>query len=375
MIPLVDLARQYAQIKNEIKQAVDQTIESMNFINGPQIKKFEADFAAVSGAKYGVGASSGTTALQLALAALGVGPGDEVITVPNTFIATSESITHTGAKVVFADVDEKTHNISPARIEKAITRKTKAVVPVHLYGQPCDIKAIDDLARRHQLKVVYDAAQAHLAEFDGKPIGHYGDAVCYSFYPGKNLGAYGDGGLVVTNSEDLRKKMFMLADHGRIEKYEHEMEGFNFRLSEIQAAILNVKLKYLPAWTKSRRQLAVQYNRLLESLDVTVPFQDERAGHVYHLYVIRVKGRDRVLKYLHENGVGAGIHYPLCLHLQKAYAYLGHNKGDFPAAEKYSGEILSLPMFPELTLKEQEHIVALLKTAVTGAEGNKARYV
>lgn len=374
-IPLVDLNKQYALIKDEIKQAVDQTIESMAFINGPQIKKFEADFAAISGAKFGVGASSGTTALQLALKALGIGPGDEVLTVPNTFIATTESITHTGAKAVFVDIDEKTYNIDVKKIEQAVTPKTKAIIPVHLYGQPSDIEAIGEIARKFRLKVVYDSAQAHLAEFNGKPIGHYGDAVCYSFYPGKNLGAYGDGGLVVTNDEDLRKKMFMLADHGRIDKYEHLIEGFNFRLSEIQAAILNVKLRYLPEWTKSRRMLAGQYNRLLKDLNVVTPYADERAEHVYHLYVIRVRERDAVLRYLHEHGIGAGIHYPVCLHLQKAYDYLGYKTGDFPVAEKYSKEILSLPMFPELTIENQEQIVSTLAAAISKVEGTKTQYV
>ncbi|MBP9854511.1 MAG: DegT/DnrJ/EryC1/StrS family aminotransferase [Candidatus Omnitrophica bacterium] len=375
MIPLVNLNKQYALIKDEIKQAVDQTLESMAFINGPQIKKFEADFAAISGAKFGVGASSGTTALQLALTALGVGDGDEVLTVPNTFIATTESITHTGAKVVFVDVDEKTYNIDPKKLEKAITKKTKAIIPVHLYGQPCDIDAIDQIARKHQLKVIYDSAQSHLAEYNGKPIGHYGDAVCYSFYPGKNLGAYGDGGLVVTNDEELRKKMFMLADHGRIDKYEHLMEGFNFRLSEIQAAILNVKLKYLPQWTKGRQNHAEQYNLMLKNFDVITPYIDPKVSHVFHLYVIRLKNRDAVLRYLHENDIGAGIHYPVCLHLQKAYEYLGHKKGDFPVAEKYSQEILSLPMFPELSHEEQEKVVSALSAGMTKAEGAKKQYV
>lgn len=375
MIPLVDLNKQYATIKHDIKQAVDKTIESMAFINGPQIKQFERDFAAVSGARFGVGASSGTTALQLALAGLGIGPGDEVLTVPNTFIATSEAITHTGAKVVFVDVDEKTYTIDPKRIEKSITKKTKAIIPVHLYGQPCDIQAIGKIARKHKLKVVYDAAQAHLATFEGRPIGEFGDAVCYSFYPGKNLGAYGDGGLVVTNDEKLAKKMFMLADHGRIEKYEHLMEGFNFRLSEIQAAILNVKLKHLPEWTRRRQALAQEYNRRLKDFDAVTPYQDERMGHVYHLYVIRIKNRDAVLKYLHENGVGAGIHYPVCLHRQKAYAYRGYKRGDFPIAEKYSKELLSVPIFPELTADDQDKIVSVLHEAVAHAGGARLQHV
>lgn len=370
MIPLVDLKRQYALIKDEIKQAVDKTIDGMQFINGPEIKAFEAEFARVSGARYGVGASSGTTALQLALKALGIGPGDEVITVPNTFIATTEAIGHSGARIVFADIDERTYNIDPSRLEAAITPRTKAVIGVHLYGQPCDIAAVDAVARKHGLKVIYDAAQAHLSEFGGEPIGRFGDVSCYSFYPGKNLGAYGDGGIVLTNTEELRRQMFMLADHGRLDKYEHLMEGFNFRLSEIQAAILNVKLRYLPEWTESRRRCAAQYDELLADLSLTPPYCDERCRHVYHLYVIRVANRDAVKSYLNERGIGAGIHYPLCLHLQQAYTHLGYKPGDFPVAERCAAEILSLPMFPELTAEDQRTVISTLKEALAACGGS-----
>ena len=370
MIPLVDLKRQYALIKDEIKQTVDQTIDSMQFINGPQIKAFEAEFARFSGARHGIGASSGTTALQLALKALDIGPGDEVITVPNTFIATTEAITHSGARVVFADVDERTYNIDPAAIEAAITPKTKAVIGVHLYGQPCDIAAVTAVADRHGLKVIFDSAQAHLAEFGGEPIGRYGDVICYSFYPGKNLGAYGDGGIALTNDEELGRKMFMLADHGRLDKYEHLMEGFNFRLSEVQAAILNVKLKYLPEWTRSRQQCAARYDKMLTELSITPPYRDERCTHVYHLYVIRVPNRDAVKSYLNERGIGAGVHYPICLHLQQAYAHFGHKPGDFPVAERCASEILSLPMFPELTPDDQLTVISTLKEALAACGGS-----
>lgn len=368
MIPLVDLKRQYQTIKDEIQAAVLETIDSMAFINGPQIRGFERDFASISGAKFGVGASSGTTALQLALSALDVGAGDEVITVPNTFIATTEAISHSGAKVVFVDIDEQTYNIDVNKIEAAITGKTRAIIGVHLYGQPCDIKSINGIARKYNLKVIYDAAQAHLAEYDGVPIGAFGDAVCYSFYPGKNLGAYGDGGIVLTNDEALAKRMEMLADHGREDKYEHLMEGFNFRLSEIQAAILNIKLKHLPEWTKSRQMLAREYRRVLKGMDVELPYMDEQVSHVYHLFVIRLKQRDIVKQYLNDNKIGAGIHYPVCLHLQKAYSYLNHKPGDFPVAERCAEEILSLPMFPELTIEDQQVIVSTLKSAMEFSE-------
>lgn len=374
MIPLVDLKRQYAQIKDEVKQAVDQTIDSMQFINGPQIKSFEAAFAQASGAQHGVGASSGTTALQLALKALEIGPGDEVITVPNTFIATTEAIGHSGAKIIFADIDEQTYNIDPVHVEKLITDKTKALIGVHLFGQPCDISALEAIAKKHNLKLILDSAQAHLAEFSGKPIGHYGDAACYSFYPGKNLGAYGDGGIVLTNDNDLREKMFMLADHGRLDKYEHLMEGFNFRLSEIQAAILNVKLQYLPQWTQNRQQCADRYDELLKELSINGPYRDDRCSHAFHLYVIRVSNRDAIKAYLNERGIGAGIHYPICLHLQKAYSHLGYKEGDFPVAEQCAKEILSLPLFPELTAEDQQTVVQTLKEALA-AVGGSAQHV
>ncbi len=363
MIPLVDLRRQYQSIKDEVHTAVNEAIESMAFINGPQIKQFERDFARISGAKFGVGASSGTTALQLALTGLGIGHGDEVITVPNTFIATTEAITHSGARVVFVDIDEQTYNIDASKIEAAITDKTRAIIAVHLYGQPCDIEGVLAVARKHDLKVIFDAAQAHLAEYDGNPIGGYGDAVCYSFYPGKNLGAYGDGGIVLTNDEDLAKRMEMLADHGREEKYAHLMEGFNYRLSEIQAAILNVKLKYLPEWTKSRQMLAREYGRLLQSMDVVLPYVDEKMSHVFHLFVVRLQHRDEIKSYLNDKGIGAGIHYPITLHTQKAYSYMNHAPDDFPVAERCSKEILSLPMFPELTIEDLQLIVRELASA------------
>lgn len=370
MIPLVDLKKQYQSIKPEIDQAIQSVLESTAFINGPASKRFEEDFAHLSGASYGVGTSSGTTALYLALKALGIGSGDEVITVPNTFIATTEAISQTGARVRFVDVDERTLNIDPKRIEAVINEKTKAIIPVHLYGQSCDVSAIGEMVRKHHLEVVYDAAQAHLAEFEGKPLGLFGSVVCYSFYPGKNLGAYGDAGIALTNDGALAQKMRMLANHGRSDKYEHLMEGYNYRIDSLQAAVLNVKLKYLPQWSQRRRDIAQIYNSILEDSPVVTPYVDDRMQHVYHLYVIRVKNRDKVQAALQKEGIAAGIHYPIPLHLQKAYQYLGHFSGDFPVTEQAAQEICSLPMFPELTDQQAEMIATTVKR-VCAQEGQE----
>lgn len=360
MIPLVDLKKQYQKIKDDIQTAMTAVLDSCGFINGPEVRQLESDFAAISGAKFGVGASSGTTALYLALKALGVEEGDEVITAPNTFIATTEAISQTGACVRFVDIDECTYNIDVTKIESAINKKTKAIIPVHMYGQPADMGAILQMAQRHGLKVVADAAQAHLAEYHDQPIGALGDAVCYSFYPGKNLGAYGDAGMVLTNDESLANKMRMLSDHGRLSKYEHLMEGYNFRLDALQAAVLNVKLKHLSEWTKARRRIAHLYDHMLKDLDIITPWTDAQMKHVYHLYVIRLKNRDEVKDILRNNDIASGIHYPIPLHRQKAYAYLGYREGDFPVAEALSQEILSLPMYPELEGEEVEKIVEVL---------------
>jgi len=313
MIPLVDLKRQYSSIKEDIDEAIHSVVRGGNFINGRQIKQFEADFANISGASYGVATSSGTTALHLVLHAFGIGPGAEVITVPNTFIATTEAISQTRAKVVFVDIDPKTYNMDPSKIEAAITDKTKAIIPVHLYGHSCDIDPILAIAKRHNLKVIFDAAQAHMASYKNMPIGQFGDAVCYSFYPGKNLGAYGDAGMVLTNDEQMADKMRMLANHGRINKYEYLLEGFNYRMDELQAAVLNVKLKYLLRWTQRRRQIAQLYDKLLSRLDVVTPFVARDARHVYHLYVIRIKNRSQVKAALAREGIITGVHYPIII--------------------------------------------------------------
>ncbi len=365
MIPLVDLKKQYLSIKGEMDAAISDILNRTAFVGGKDLKDFESQFAKETGAKYAVGMASGTTALYVAFKALGIGLGDEVITVPNTFIATSESITEAGAKVVFTDVEKDTYNIDVKKIEKVITKKTKAIVPVHLYGQSCDIDGILNIAKKHNLKVIFDACQSHLSLFKNEPIGKFGACVCYSFYPGKNLGAYGDGGMATTNDEALARQMWMLIDHGRWgKKYEHDIEGYNCRLDTLQAAILNVKLKYLKDWTAKRQEAALKYNKLLQGLDIVLPKVADYASHVYHLYVIRLKNRDNVLKTLNDGGIGAGVHYPIALHLQKAYEYLGHKKGDFPSAEECCDNVLSLPMFPEITDSEIKTVVDSLKKAL-----------
>jgi dTDP-4-amino-4,6-dideoxygalactose transaminase len=361
-VPFVDLKAQYHKIKPEIDAAIAEVVESCWFVGGPKLKTFEANFAAYCGASHGVGASSGTTAIHLALEALGIGQGDEVITAVNTFIATSEAITHSGAKVVFVDVQEDTQLIDPEKIEAAITPKTRAIIPVHLFGQPADMKAIRGIAAKHGLKVIADAAQGHGSDIEGERKRTLGDVTTYSFYPGKNLGAYGDAGMVVTDDEDLANRMRMLADHGSPEKYRHVVEGWNYRLDAIQAAVLDVKLRHLDEWTDLRRSRAARYNAAFEGLDTVRPVV-EVAGrrHVYHLYVVRVKNRDSLGDALRERGIATGIHYPGPLHLQPAYEHLGHARGDFPIAERCADEIISLPMFPELTDEMVDAVTAAVK--------------
>ena len=360
-IPFVDLKAQYATIKDEVTQAISEVVESAWFIGGPRVAEFEKNFTAYVGAKYGVGASSGTTALHLGLAALGIGSGDEVITAANTFIATSEAITHAGATPVFVDVEDSTLNIDPARIEAAITPKTRAIIPVHLYGQPVDMDTIRELAQKHNLKVIADAAQAHGATYHGERQGILGDVTCYSFYPGKNLGAYGDAGIVVTDDKDVADRAEMLANHGRHEKYTHKVEGYNYRLDAIQAAVLNVKLAHLDEWTEKRRSRARRYNEAFAGGPVRPVGEVEGRTCVYHLYVIRTRDPEKLGSALGEKGIATGIHYPIPLHLQEAYKHLGLGKGAFPVAEKAAEEILSLPMYPELTDEMVDEVVAAVK--------------
>ncbi len=358
-IPFVDLKTQYESIKGEIDKAIADVISSSAFIGGPFVKAFESAFASFCGAKHCIGVGNGTDAIFLTLKAMGIGRGDEVITAANSFIATSEAITMTGARVVFCDIRPDTCNIDPELIEGKITKKTKAVIPVHLYGQPADMDPILGIGRKHGLKVIEDAAQAHGATYKGRTVGTLADAACFSFYPGKNLGAYGDAGAVVTSDDDLALKVRMLANHGRIAKYDHEIEGVNSRLDGLQAAILGVKLRHLPAWTESRRGNAGLYNKYLSGVEnIAVPCQVENVNSVYHLYVIRAKNgrRNELQEYLKSKGISTGIHYPISLPCLTAYSYLKHAGGDFPHAVGSSQEILSIPMFAELREEQIQYV-------------------
>jgi len=355
-VPFVDLKSQYQLVKMEILNDLEEVCEKTSFILGPFVKKFEENFSHYIGSKYCVALNSGTASDQLAIQTL-IQPGDEVITTPNTFIATSEAITAAGGKVKFVDIEEDSYNLDPTKLEAVITKNTKVIVPVHLYGQPADMDPIMEIARAHNLHLVEDAAQAHGAEYKGKKAGTLGDAAAFSFYPGKNLGAYGEGGSVTTDSEKIAEFVRMYRDHGSKEKYIHEFEGNNMRMEGFQGAVLNVKLKYLDDWTEKRRRNARLYNQLFRDVEgIVVPKEMPYAKHVYHLYVIRVKEREKLQHYLDENGVASGFHYKYPLHLQKAYQHLGHKKGDFPVTEKVMKEIISLPMYPELTKEQIEYV-------------------
>ena len=364
-VPLVDLKPQYSLLKNEIDNAIQSVINNAEFIKGNDLKKFEEDFARFCSAKFSVGCSSGTTALELALRATGIKPGDEIITVANTFTATASTIVNVGAIPKFVDVDENTFNISINDIEKNISSKTKAILPVHLYGQPSDIGSIMKIAEKHNLTVIEDCAQAHGSEYNGKrvPIGSVG---CFSFYPSKNLGAFGDAGCVVTDDENTASMVSMLLDAGRTKgkKYEHDLIGFNYRMDNIQAAILNVKLKYLEEFNAKRRKNAKLYNDLLSELEgkINLPFEANYSKHVYYVYTIKARDRDKLVLFLEQNGITTQIYYPIPLHLQKAYRQLGYKEGDLPVTEKLSKEVLSLPMYPELTEEQIRFVVEKIKS-------------
>ena len=362
-IPFVDLKAQYFSIKEEIDQAISNVIQDSAFIGGKYAKVFEENFADYIGVKNCIGFGNGTDALCIALKALGISEGDEVITVVNTFIATSEAITLTGAKVKFVDCNEETYNIDIDKLEQTITGKTKAIIPVHLYGQPADMDRINEIAKKYDLYVVEDAAQAHGGEYQEQRIGTIGDMACFSFFPGKNLGAYGDAGAVVTNNDNLARKARMIANHGRIEKYNHEFEGTNSRLDGLQAAILDVKLKHLDKWIERRRAIAKMYDAALKDIVIT-PSVLPDVKHVYHLYVIRIKNRDRVKELLAEKGIATGIHYPIPLPFLKAYNYLGYKPADFPVAYSMKDEILSLPIHGDMTDEQVEYVIANLKNIV-----------
>jgi dTDP-4-amino-4,6-dideoxygalactose transaminase len=408
-IPFLDLKTQYESIKPEIHQALQAVIDKTAFAGGPFVVEFEQAFAPYCGCTECIGVGSGTEALWIALLALGVGPGDEVITVPNTFIATAEAISFCGATPVFVDVDEHTATMDPVKLEELLSRRAqsaergagkvegrgkmedgsghpasglslsslltphssppngrlKAIIPVHLYGQTADMSPILELAERYGLFVVEDACQAHGAEYKGKRAGSLGAAGAFSFYPGKNLGAYGEAGAVTTNDKDLADRMRVFRDHGQSRRYYHDVVGWNGRMDGFQGAVLSVKLPYLEVWNNGRMKNAARYRKHLEGVDgITLPGEGGYGRHVYHLFPVRVKNRDAVLQALTEQGIGCGIHYPVPVHLQKAYEFLGHRPGDFPVAEKIAGELISLPMFPELTEEQVVYVSEALSEAV-----------
>jgi len=349
-VPFLDLEAQHAPLRNEFNRAIGEVIDSSAFAGGPFVEKFEEAFASYCGCRYAIGVGSGTEALWLSLLACGIGPGDEVITVPNTFMATAEAITYCGARPVFVDVEEQTYTMDPAGLEAVLSPRTKAIIPVHLFGQTADMDPILEFARRHHLLVIEDAAQAHGAKYKGRKAGTMGNIGCFSFYPGKNLGAFGEAGAVVTESTELQEKIRVLRDHGQIRKYRHTMIGWNCRMDGIQAAVLSVKLRHLDRGNTLRRRHALEYNEAFEKVEEVIrPFAAPYAEHVYHLYPIRVRERDEVMWRLQQKGIQCGVHYPVPIHLQKAYRSLGYEAGRFPVSEGTALEFISLPMFPELT--------------------------
>lgn len=363
MIPILDLKEQYRTLKDEIARAVSDVFEGGHYINGPNVKALEEEIARYVGTEYAVGLNSGTDALHLALRALDIGPGDEVITVPFTFVATTEAIGIVGATPVFVDIHPGTFNMDPALIEAAITPRTKAILPVHLYGHPAPMYDIMAIAKKHNLAVIEDCAQAIGASIDGKRVGSFGDVGAFSFFPSKNLGAYGDGGMVTTNRKDLADRMRSLRAHGGRVKYHHEELGVNSRLDEVQAAILRVKLPHLDSWIENRRANAAWYSENLRDLVVT-PVETPNTVHVYHQYTIRVENRDAVQKKLAEAGVQTMVYYPVPLHLQEVHNKLGGKEGDFPHSERAAREVLSLPMFPELHAEQREAVREALRNAL-----------
>ncbi|MHC4627643.1 MAG: DegT/DnrJ/EryC1/StrS family aminotransferase [Planctomycetota bacterium] len=355
-VPLLDLKLQYAAIRDEVSKAIDEVCESQIFALGPAVAEFEENVAAYCESKFAVGVSSGTDALLIALMALGVGPGDEVITTPFTFFATAGSIVRVGAKPVFVDVDPDTFNIDPAAIEDKITEKTKAIIPVHLFGQIADMNAVNEIARRHNLAVIEDAAQAIGASRNGTKAGNFGDCGCFSFYPTKNLGCFGDGGLVTTNSEDIAEKVKILRNHGQDPVYFYKVIGGNFRLDGIQGAVLGVKLKHLDSWNDKRRQNAALYDSLFADSPVKTPKIDTGNVSIYHQYTVTVPERDKLKEFLAKNQIGSAVFYPKPLHLQDCFTELGYRPGDLPVAERLCNEVLSLPVYPELSEDKIEHV-------------------
>ena len=355
-VRFVDLSSQHKPLESELKDVFSRVLANGSFVLGPEVEKFEKMFASYCQAEHCVTVTNGTAALQLVLQGLGVGPGDEVITVAHTFIATAEAINAAGARPVFVDIDPLSYTMDPTKLEKATTSKTKAIIPVHLYGQPADMDAINAIAATHGIPVIEDSCQAHGAEYKARRTGSLGKAACFSFYPSKNLGACGEGGAVTTNDAELTKKIRMLRDHGSVKKYEHDFPAYNLRLEGLQGGVLAVKLPYLDGWNDNRRVLAARYQELFAGSKVVTPAEMRYSHHVYHLYVIVVEDREALKKALSEQGIENGLHYPVPLHLQKAYAYLGYKEGDFPVSEYVAANHVSLPMYAELPIEHVEHV-------------------
>jgi dTDP-4-amino-4,6-dideoxygalactose transaminase len=360
-IPFVDLKSLHREIKDDLREVFDRVLDNSTFVLGPEVQRFEQEFAAYCGTEHCVAVNTGTAAIHLALAALSIGPGDEVITVPHTFIATAEAITAVGAKPVFIDINPVSFTMDPSLLEAAITRKTRAIIPVDLYGQVADMDPILEIANRHGIPVIEDACQAHGAEYRGRKAGAFGVAGCFSFYPGKNLGACGEGGAVTTNDAELAQRIRLWRDHGSSKRYEHIFPGLNMRMEGIQGGILSVKLKYLDRWNDQRRQAASAYDKALADTDIEVPTEMDYGRHVYHLYVIQSENRDALRQQLSDAGIESGLHYPTPLHLQEAYRFLGYKQGDFPVTERVKSRILSLPMYPGIDPKAVERVTSELR--------------
>lgn len=359
-VGVVDLRTQFEMLREEVTQALREVAESTLYSQGPKVAEFERDFAEFVGAKHCVGVNSGTSALHLALIAAGVGSGDEVITVPMTFIATTWAVSYVGAQPVFVDVDPRTYNLDVDQVERQITRKTRAILPVHLYGQPVDLEPLLQLSEKYGIPLVEDAAQAHGARYFGQHVGTFGQSGCFSFYPGKNLGAYGEGGAVVTNDDGVAARLRSLRNHAQDTRYYHDEIGFNYRMDSFQGAVLSIKLRYLEEWTERRRLLAARYKELLADLPLQLPYEAPDRRHVWHLFVVLHPQRDLIRQKLEAHGIVTSLHYPVPVHLQKAYRHLRYREGDFPVSERIARECLSLPMFPEMTLQQQDRVVEAL---------------
>ena len=359
-VPYFDLPAQIRALRPQLDSAIARTLDSCAFCLGPEVAQFEREFAAYIGARHCIGLNSGTSALHVAMRILNIGPGDEVVTTPFTFIATSWAIAYVGAKPVFVDIDERTMNMDPGKLEEAITGRTKAVMPVHLYGHPFDVDPFLEICRRRGIALVEDAAQAHGARYKGRTVGTFGEMSAFSFYPGKNLGACGEGGALVTNSPENARRAASLREHGSSVRYYHDEIGYNYRLEGIQGAVLNVKLGHLAGWNSARRRTAHRYHKLLASTPLVLPVEAEGCESAYHLYVVRHANRDKLKEHLQSRGIGTALHYPLPLHLQKCFADLGHRPGDFPVSEKAARACLSLPIYPELSEAQVEYVAAMI---------------